>query len=229
MTAFSLEELQQAYRSALYSWSSPHKNFSSGFDPRTSDNAILSLLSGGLCHAQQNNWLNAGRRLIDKTYVHIVFVTQGLSSIPFINAESTAAALDDFIRSHIAPVWPLIVDSQEPNTQEITAELINTAAGSLFGSLQSVAAASHILFFLCPTLPIIPVSRKGPYSDHIQDCLKAIKSQESYLDALKIPKAGYGHPGEIKRVTSLLIETDWWYRNVIRVAHLNRSLERPGL
>jgi hypothetical protein len=121
-----------------------------------------------------------------------------------------------------------VIYTQEPDTQEITAELINTAAGSLFGSLQSEAAASHILFFLCPTLPIIPVSHIGPYSQHKQDCLKAIKSQGAYLDTLKIPKAGYGHPGEIQRVNSLLNKTDWWHRNVIRVAQLHRSLERPG-
>jgi hypothetical protein len=54
---------------------------------------------------RDSDWLNAGRRLIDKTYIQILLVTQQLNHTPFVNAGTTAAALDNFIRLDMAPHW----------------------------------------------------------------------------------------------------------------------------
>lgn len=217
MTQFSRQELQDAETSAFHKWSSPSKHFTSGFDPRSSDNALLALMSGGLSHAQQNDWLNAGRRLIDKTYVQILFVTQGLANIPFINAEITATALDNFIRDHIAPKWSLITDTQA-DKNETALQLVNMASNTLFESLESEIAASHLLFFLCPTLPIVPISHEGEYSSYSQSSLQDMNSHQTYLNGLEIPKAEFGNPDEINLVNSILNETNWWQRNIFKTA-----------
>lgn len=223
MTEISHQELEEAHARALNKWSAPNKRFTSGFDPRSSDNALLALMSGGLSNAQQNDWLNAGRRLIDKTYVQILFVTQGLTAIPFINAELTAASLDNFIRDHIAPKWVTIHDAQGINRNEMATELIHIASRNLFGSLESENAASHLLFYLCPTMPVFPLSGDKAYSSHHDMCLQAVNSHKPFLDTLPIPQASFGESDEINRIDLVLNETDWWQRNVFRMAHMERT------
>lgn len=229
MTEFSHQDLSEAHACALNKWSTPNKHFTSGFDPRSSDNALLTLMSGGLRHAQQNDWLNAGRRLIDKTYVQILFVTQGLTDIPFINAELTAASLDNFIRDHIAPSWIRIHDTQGNNRNELATELIHIASRELFGSLESEIAASHLLFYLCPSLPIVPLSDDQDYSSHHDLCRKDLNFHKSFLGTEQVPQASYGEPDEIKRIDSVLNETDWWLRNVMKMAMSNSSRQTESL
>lgn len=216
MTLFSRQELKDAHVSVLKTWSAPNKNFTSGFDARSSDNALLTLMWGGLHHAQQNDWLNAGRRLIDKTYVQILIATQGLSSIPFLNAEHTAATLDNFIRQQVAPRWSLINNKQKDDKSELAADLISSASCSLFGSLESEVAASHLLFFLCPVLPIIPFNHNGQYSSHIQYCQEIMKLHQPDFDILQTPAADFGKPEEINLVNRILSGTDWWHRNILK-------------
>ncbi len=59
--------IDTAYSVALTRWQTPFSGFTSGHDNRTSDKALLTLVYGGLEHAANHEWLNAGRRLIDRT------------------------------------------------------------------------------------------------------------------------------------------------------------------
>ena len=87
--SFSLE---QAHSATLRRWQAPFPGFTSGQDPRTSDNALLVLTYGGLDQAARHAWLNAGRRLIDKTYVEILRHVQGLTCMRTWRAVPIAAA-----------------------------------------------------------------------------------------------------------------------------------------
>jgi len=87
--------IKAAHAVALARWETPFPGFASGHDPRTSDNALLTLLYGGLVHAADHDWLNAGRRLIDKTYIDMLWHVQDLTNMRAIRPEQIAAALAD--------------------------------------------------------------------------------------------------------------------------------------
>ena len=102
----TVDRIQAAVQSANNRWQSPFPGFTSGSDIRTSDNALLVHLYGGLEHAANNDWLNAGRRLIDKTYVDMLWHVQNLLPLRACKPESVAASLDTFITEEIKPAWP---------------------------------------------------------------------------------------------------------------------------
>ena len=155
----SKNTLEQATGTALQRWETPFPGFTSGGDPRSSDNALLVLIHGGLAHAARHDWLNAGRRLIDKTYVDILWHVQQLTEMRACNAERIAAALDDVIRTHIAPEWASLGTLPTKDKTRLATDRVEHLAANAFGSLHSEPAASRLLFYLCPTLPGFNFSR----------------------------------------------------------------------
>lgn len=237
MSELTEQEIMMAHGFALSHWHQPNNRFTSGFDPRSSDNAMLTLLYGGLARAKQHNWLNAGRRLIDKTYVHILGTTQGLSAMSFSNAEQIAATLDSFIRERLAPLWSSFSHQEEG----LAPYLLLDASESLFGSTKSEVAASQLLFWLCPTLSIAPYSRghltalarighgvqDESYLDYKQVWNQALETYAPLLSELDKPKAIYGSEQESELINQLLEKSDWWQRRVFDMA-LRQKLYNQG-
>ena len=79
--------LEAAHARALDRWARPFPGFTSGHDPRTSDQGLLTCLYGSLEHAARHEWLNAGRRLIDKTYLGMLWHVQDLTDLRGVRAE----------------------------------------------------------------------------------------------------------------------------------------------
>ncbi|MGB5773457.1 MAG: hypothetical protein WBP89_02180, partial [Sedimenticolaceae bacterium] len=154
-----ISALDQACSAALRRWQGPWSGFTSGRDPRSSDNALLVLMYGGLIHAARHEWLNAGRRLIDKTYIDILWHVQHLTTLRTCRPEQIAAALDNFIRDQIEPVWDGLADLNATDQAELASRWVADMAQQCFGSLHSQPAASRLLFFLCPMLPLFNLSR----------------------------------------------------------------------
>ena len=206
-------ELQQAYDISLSEWSQPNKNFTSGFDPRSSVNALLVLMYGGLQHAASHNWLNAGRRLIDKTYIQILLNTQGDDPLDIPTADSIAVQLDDFILKQLAPRWLQIINPATAEKHKIADELVSNATKSLFGSQPNNLAARIILSYLCPHLPIYPFSSE--LDKHlISRCQNTIQNQQTFLNNMPLPEAIYGQTDQVNAINNMLKHSDWWQRHI---------------
>lgn len=218
----------RAHTAALQRWSTPFAGFTSGHDPRTSDNALLIITYGGLVHAADHAWQNAGRRLIDKTYIDILWHVQGLSTIRTCRAEQIAAALDNFIRDQVAAVWDDLPALNDTERADLGARWVEEIAQRCFGSLTSELAASRLLFFLCPMLALFNLSRGHLLGlEHLAHCPAddgyrafASAARSAYQDlvpalrALPRPIPTYGDPAQQALIEKVLNASDWWERRV---------------
>ena len=226
MCANSLIEATHA--AALARWNQPFPGFASGHDRRTSDQGLLTLLYGGLEHAARYEWLNAGRRLIDRTYIDMLWHVQGLTDLGGVRADRIAAALDLFITEVVKPVWNDLPHLRNQERLETSIAWVEQMAGQCFGSIYSETAASRLMFYLCPMLPVFNLSRGHSMA------LKKVghrPTQESYrafahaavfaygehfpmLIDLPRPHVSSSNSNRNVLVKKLLTETDWWPRRV---------------
>ncbi len=223
-------DLKQAHADALARWQTPHPGFASGGDPRTTENALLVLTYGGLAHAAAHDWLNAGRRLIDKTYVDMLWHVQQLTRWRTRRPEQVAADLDDFIRRRIAPKWPAL-PTDDAGRRALAEEWVEAAARECFGSRVSELGASRLLFFLCPMVPVFNLSRGHlaalrrlghdvpvtNYADYARAMHATYAEVLPRLRALSRPVAAYGDPTQRAAIDGLLATSDWWERRVFDV------------
>jgi len=228
MTLITSEQIQSAHDLAVIRWQNPFPGFASGFDKRTSDNALLVQFYGGLTHAANHEWLNAGRRLIDKTYINMLWHVQSLLPMYACNSERISTALDNFILEHIRPIWSELSDLNDSEKQGLAESLVKQAATTVFGSLQSEVAASRLLFMLCPILPIYNLSlgnqlalqRLGytipdnSYPTFVQTCTTCRDSIMLQIEALNLPQPIFGSDEELALINQLLNNHDWWTRRV---------------
>ena len=220
--------LDQACSGALRRWQAPWPGFTSGRDLRSSDNALLVHVYGGLVHAAGHEWLNAGRRLIDKTYIDILWHVQHLTTLQTCRPEQIAAALDEFIRDDIEPVWDGLADLDATHQAELASRWVADMAQRCFGSLHSEPAASRLLFFLCPILPLFNLSRghllalqqlghsaQGEdFRAYATAADRAYRELSSSLRALPRPAPAFGDTGHRRLTQQLLDDSDWWQRRV---------------
>ncbi len=224
----SKNALEQATVAALQRWETPFPGFTSGGDPRSSDNALLVLTYGGLEHAARHDWRNAGRRLIDKTYIDILWHVQQLTEIRVCNAERIAAALDGFIRTHIAPDWASLGTLPTKDKTRLATDWVEHLATNGFGSLHSEPAASRLLFYLCPMLPIFNFSRghlmalehlgfstpESGYRTFATTAGHAYRELSTALNTATHPVPYFGDTEQHRLVRHLLDHGDWWPRRV---------------
>ena len=188
----------------------------------------MTLLYGGLEHAANYNWLNAGRRLIDKTYIDMLWHVQGLTDLRSVRPEQIAAALDPFIIDVIRPAWldlPHLTDSER---LEISISWVEQMAGRCFGSVYSEAASSRLLFFLAPMLPVFNQSRGHHMAldkighrpcnhGHRAFAQAAWSAYQEFLPSLADlppPAPAATDPQHRMLISNLLSRTDWWARRV---------------
>lgn len=217
-----------AREAAVHRWCSPFPAFTSGHDPRTSDNALLVLFHGGMVRAVQHGWLNAGRRLIDRTYVDMLWHVQSLTALRSCTPEQVAAALDNFVRDEIAPWWVRIPTLDAAARTTLACHLVERATQTLFGSLRSEVAASRLLFYLCPQLPVFPFGRGqlvalialGAGIDGDADYAAFEAGARSILERMPRalagapPAAAYGDDADRDVIDELVRTGDWWQRRV---------------
>ena len=220
--------LEQAAAAALHRWEAPFPGFTSGGDPRSSDNALLVLTYGGLEHAARHDWLNAGRRLIDKTYIDILWHVQQLTDMRACNAERIAAALDDFIRTQIAPKWASFGTLPTKDKGRLATNWVEHLAANAFGSLQSEPAASRLLFYLCPMLPVFNFSRghlialehlgfpisEPRYRTFATTAEHVYRELSTTLNTTTYPTPYFGDTEQHQLVRNLLDHSEWWPRRV---------------
>jgi hypothetical protein len=221
-------DLERAHAAALARWCEPLAEFTSGRDPRSSDNALLALTYGGLAHAARHAWLNAGRRLIDRTYLEILRQVQALTVMRSWRSDAVAAALDDFIRDRIAAHWPRLPALDATERAALAVDWVEQAGRRLFGSQPSETAASRLLFFLCPMLPVFNLSRghqlalarlgeppaDDGYAAFAAAAERAFTGLVPRLQRLPRPTTHYGDAAQRALIDGLLADGDWWERRV---------------
>lgn len=232
--------LEAAHARALDRWARPFPGFMSGHDPRTSDQGLLTCLYGSLEHAARHEWLNAGRRLIDKTYIGMLWHVQDLTDLRGVRAEQVAAGLDTFIRDVVRPVWAELPHLPDGTSLEISTAWVEQMAGSCFGSVYSEAAASRLMFFLFPMLPIFNLSQghrlaldeighppdRQSYRAFAQAALSAYQAYLPRLVDHSRPAPSAADPRQRHLIQDLLEQTDWWTRRIFD--HYLRSCLRCG-
>lgn len=212
--------LHDAYAIALERWNNPHPDFTSGFDKRTSDNALLVHMYGGLQHAADHEWLNAGRRLIDKTCISMLWTARSLPPIPATPAERISASLDSYVQETVQHHWDSLSELKTPERQGYATKTIIQCTHRLFGSTPNKHAANHLAFFLFPMLPIFcgnqtAVTKTDGPSHHTNLTVDQIyQNEKPKLDQLPKPNAIYGSNTEKALIEKCLLATDWWQRRV---------------
>lgn len=206
-----------------HNWAAPCPHTGSGHDPRSSENGLLAIMYANLEHSARLNWLNAGRTLVDKTYINILWQTAGLPAIG-VPAHNIASDLDAFIRHHLQPVWDEIEQLDHADKHQLAITLVELAADTVFGSGYQEQAASWVLYYLCPQLPIFPLSdqlcramgiaadgSQTSYADYHQACRQQFSHLLPRIHS-PIPSAQYGSEREIDIINQLLRGSDWWQR-----------------
>jgi hypothetical protein len=213
-------------------WCTASTEVGTGFDSRSSNNGLLTIMYGSLERAHHFNWLNAGRTLVDKTYIQLLWQAKQLPAIG-VTHHDIALQLELFIRENLQPIWPDIEQMTAVKKQALATHLVNLAASTLFGSSHQAQAASWFLFYLCPQLPIFPINdslRDALIQKHTitssekltqaVDCYNGyrVSAQALYekllpLSHCTLPTVNYGNVKEQAIIKSILVNSDWWERH----------------
>jgi hypothetical protein len=199
------EHLRQA-------WQQPHPAFASGNDARSSENALLLQLYGSLVKAAGCGWQNAGRTLVDKTYLRILKDCSGLD-FQGLSVDELAARLDGFIRQELAPRWGQIAESRGAEGLPLATELFDACSLALFASAQVHRATRQLLFYLCPQLPLLPCPSDSQQSSDEQ--LQAYQTLLPQLPVLPRPQQFAGDAQQQALIRQLIEGSDWWRRRVL--------------
>ncbi|SFU09904.1 hypothetical protein [Pseudomonas marincola] len=191
-------------------WQRANPRFATGNDPRSSDNMLLLLLYGSLHKAAGYGWQNAGRTLIDKTYLRILAQCTQLD-MHGLSADELAARLDGFIRREVAPRWETLSQSAAEKGPELAQQLLVSASDALFDGSDECRATSQILFYLCPRLPILP--------NHPQPVAQTDQLRE--LPIFARPQCFAGDTQQQVFIRQLIESSDWWPRRVLSAWHLH--------
>lgn len=212
---------QAPHTALLHYWQQPHPDFTSGKDARSSENALLVLMYGGLEKAARYGWLNAGRTLVDKTYLRILWMTQQLAPTG-VSFDELASRLDGFIRRELQPRWDNLDGLEHDSRHELAQALVEQLQAQVFQSTDQLESATTVLFFLCPQLPVfIYTKAPGAQTEPATDYPRWHQSCRQRLIPLlpracsSTPSAHYGTAQEQQLITRLLSQTDWWPRRLL--------------
>lgn len=208
---------QAPYATILQYWHQPHPAFTSGQDARSSENALLVLMYGSLEKAARFGWLNAGRTLIDKTYLRILWATQGLESAG-TSFDELAARLDGFIRTELKSRWDDLDKLEHEERHQLTLHLVEQMQTQVFQSSERLNCTTWLLFFLCPQLPVFPYANTRrascDYGAWHPECRQRLINLIPRF-CNKTPKSCHGSAQEQQVVTRLLAQGDWWPRRML--------------
>ena len=198
-------------------WCEPSADFSHGLDPRSSDCGLLLGLYGGLVKAARHNWQNAGRVLVDRTDIRILFDSYRID-LPTKPLDQCCRDLDLFVRESIFPNWeekhglaaaPKNDIGREGGRAEHVDHWVDFIAEHIFGGDEYCYHAQVLLFFLCPSMPFCPLSATSEYSTDVDFSSLALTIPDpvlAFVDGL-----GDWESGVARHV---LYRTDWWARRL---------------
>ncbi len=184
-------------------WQHPNPLFAGGNDHRSSENSLLLLFYGNLHKAAGYNWQNAGRTLIDKTYLRILGLCTDMD-MQGLSTDELAARLDSFIRRELMPRWQLVRQSHGSEGLELAQELLDSAGHALFEAPSMHKQTSQILFYLCPQLPLL-----------VSEQPLACQEQLNTLPVLPRPLTFAGDAQQQALIRQLIEGSDWWRRRVL--------------
>lgn len=205
-------------------WQEANPNVGGGYDSRSSENGLLSIFYGSLDKASQFEWLNAGRTLVDKTYINILWQATGLS-LQGKSPQELASNLDQFIRMSIAPIWDEIDDMTNDQLNELAIQLVSKGAEEIFGASERIKEASILLFYLCPQLPVFPMTdglmAQIGSSEEMRDYSQIQQTAKDYF-IRQIPHiyqeplpATYGNDKEKRSIDLIIKSSNWWQRRCL--------------
>lgn len=220
--------IQSVFTSACKRWDQPHPEYTSGFDSRSSEQGMLALFYGGLAHAADYNWLNAGRALIDKTYLNLLWQVEKIPNLQAVPPEKIAMSLDQFIRNNLAPVWHDLTSMEESEQRKLSKAWTTLLADSCFGSIQHTQAASYLAFYLFPMLPVIPFrpefvsvlnnlgfdtqsNQSGDFFDTADQVYRHVKPR---LQTFPAPQVSHPNSEDKTAMHHILNNSDWWHRRL---------------
>lgn len=216
-------------------WATPSTLVGSGHDARSSQNGLLTIMYGSLEHAARFDWLNAGRTLVDKTYINILWQAADLPATG-VDRTRMASDLDAFVRSQLEPIWDEFDHMSHDERHSLAVALVDRCASTVFGSGYQEEAASWLLYYLCPQLPIFPMndalctaaadtqdrSDLNGYSDYHAVCRQQLTRLLPHIHTTP-PKAEYGTKREVEAINHILRASDWWLRRSFIQHLLNGS------
>lgn len=212
---------QEIISSCQNDWQNPCATYAAGDDIDSSENALLVNLYGALITAAETTGLDADQAVIDVETLEILQHMQNMTDMPFDASEITAK-LNGFIRSEVHYIWQEIPTFDEFEKNELALEFIDKVANLFIP--QNDIAASIIMFYLFPMLPILEYQPNVPFADGVkidkyEDFHRlALKNYRHIKPALsKIatkPAAHYGSAEQQNQIKQLLEQTDWWQRRI---------------
>ena len=212
-------------QTTLTQWCLPSTKVGSGHDSRSSHNGLLTIFFGSLENSARFGWLNAGRTLVDKTYLSILWQAAELPSLG-VDFTRMASSLDAFVRAELEPRWPEFEHLHHSEKQTLSISLTQAAAEQVFGSGYQEQCASWLLFYLCPQLPLFPFNSSlqatiaarldqpvaEDYALYQQQCRQLFSRMLPGLHN-QPPVAEYGSDREQRTIDQILQGSDWWQRH----------------
>ena len=194
---------------ALQAWQQPACNKNN----RSSGNGLLCALYVKIEQAARNNWQD-NSALILPADAGLFLQSCKLNDIHLSDSD-LSLRICIFTQDHLQEDWSEYDHMSHQQRQDLTLKLINTAAESIFGNDTEVNAASQLLFYLCPQLPVFPASKTlRSAADFKEDYLNQKQSFTLALPDLELtaPEINYGEPHEQLIIEEMLAANNWWQR-----------------
>ncbi len=234
--------LDMSIELALSRWTNPSPHFSHGQDLRSSDRGLLSAFYGGLVKSSEHNWQNAGRVLVDRTDIRILFDSYQLP-LPVRSLDACCREIDCFVREHFFPNWHVFrpnfnasanasasannnssggasdrgvsTEFSAPTSPEVLSQSwINFFTQEIFGGEEYESGSRLLLFFLCPMLPIFPgLSTVG--RDHTVPIGRESADILDNFNAQSFLPASVQNGEDGIPVQWALTNSNWWMRRVL--------------
>lgn len=202
-------------RTILDAWHNPNPRVGGGFDGRSSDSGLLVTLYGSLEKASRYHWLNAGRTLVDKTYLGLLLQAKDINIVG-VTQHDMSPVVELFVRQQLIPIWnELNQPISEERANLLAVNLVEIAANDLFGSEVNERAASWLLFYLCPQLPIFPMTHSVSSIEHYKQHHQQSSTQYVMRKLALTPEeldACYGGYKEHRLIEHVLLNSNWWQR-----------------
>ncbi|MBA1202813.1 hypothetical protein G7009_13795 [Pseudomonas capeferrum] len=211
MTLYHLRLAQLGER-LRQTWLQPHRAFASGMDARSSENALLLNFHGSVAKAAGLGWQNAGRTLVDKTYLRILKDCFGLDFLGF-SEDELAARLDGFIRQELAARWVQIAGNCGAEGLQLADQLLKACNLALFASEHVQTPTRQLMFYLCPQLPQLPYLSEPQKS--IDNPLQTYQALLATLPVLPRPRQFAGDAHQQALIRQVIEGSDWWPRRVL--------------
>ncbi len=193
----------------LARWEKPNPNFASGFDERSSDSGLLENFYGSYVNAKNQQWLNGGRALIDKTYLKMLW--DCYCKKPFTpDFTILAQRIDNLLRSEF-------LETDLDKKPEAMISFIKQIAENL-NLNDEINYTSLLLFFLKPSLPIIPVQ---DLDENWEDNYLSLFEKNEHT-VPKIDISAFSHSNST--IQELIQKTNWLQRRYIWMTSKNTSL-----